>query len=271
MKVKKKAPAKKNAKRKGHITAIANQKGGVGKTTTAHALVAGLTIKGYKALAVDIDPQANLTYAMKAATDAPGTYELMIGEAKHSDVIQRTEQGDIIASNLMLAGADMDFNEAGREYLLKEILEPVRAAYDYIIIDSPPTLGILTLNALTAADDLIIPLGADAFSLQGFAQLHITISKVQKRCNSSLKIAGLLITRHAGRTTLGREVKEIIEKNSKMIKAKAFKTVIRESVAIREAQFTRNKLYDMTGETKNNAITDYMSFVEEYIKGAKNA
>jgi chromosome partitioning protein len=241
----------------------------VGKTTTAHALITGLTHKGYKALAVDTDPQGNLTYTMGANQDAPGVYELLKGEAKTKDVIQRTKQGDIIPGSLMLCGADMEFNDAGREYLLRELLEPLRASYDYIVIDSPPTLGILTFNTLTAADDLVIPLGADAYSLQGLSQLYMTISKIKKRCNPNLRIAGLLITRHSGRTALGRDLKEMIEEKAKMVGAKAFKTVIRESVVIREAQVEQKSLF--AAGTKNNAIADYMGFVDEYLKGAKNA
>jgi chromosome partitioning protein len=261
---------KKNTRRKGRITAIANQKGGVGKTTTAHALVAGLTLKGYKALAVDTDPQSNLTYTLKASSDAPGVYELMKSAAKTSETIQHTEQGDIITSSLMLTGADMEFNETGREYLLKEILEPLRKDYDYIIIDSPPTLGILTINALTAADDLIIPLGADAYSVQGFSQLHTTIGKVQKRCNSKLAIAGLLLTKHNDRTAMGRDVRKVIVTKAKRVGAPIFKTVIRESVMIREAQLAQENLYTANAETKNKAIGDYLTFVNEYIKGGKN-
>lgn len=263
--------SKKNI-RQGRVTAVANQKGGVGKTTTAHALIAGLTLKGYKALAIDIDPQSNLTYTMNPAETAPNIYDLMGTAAQGSTTtvpatIQHTKQGDIIPGSLMLAGADMEFNETGREYLLAEILEPLRTEYDYIIIDSPPALGILTINTLTAADDLIIPLGADAYSIQGFSQLHTTIGKIKKRCNPKLRIAGLLITRHNGRTALGRDLRDIIEKKAKQMETQTFKTVIRESVSIREAQYTQTNLYTATN---TNAITDYLTFVDEYLqKGGK--
>lgn len=250
----------------GHITVVANQKGGVGKTTTAHALITGLACKGYKTLAVDIDPQGNLTYTMNADPDAPGVYEMMRGAAAPLDALQHTEQGNIIAGSLMLSGADMEFTDTGREYILRELLEPLRASYDYIVIDSPPTLGILTINALTAAHDLIIPLGADAYSLQGLSQLNATIGKVKKHCNPSLRIAGLLITRHSGRTVLGRDLKDVIEEKARIVGARAFSSVIRESVAIREAQVQQASLY--AGGTKSNAAADYMAFIDEYLKGA---
>jgi len=255
-----------HTRHKGHIIIIANQKGGVGKTTTAHALVTGLINKGYTALAVDIDPQSNLSYAMNAEPDLPGVYELMKGTAVPLDAIQHTEQGDVITGSLMLSGADMEFTDTGREYILRELLEPLRAAYDYIIIDSPPTLGILTINALTAAHDLIIPLGADAFSLQGLSQLYMTINKVKKHCNPALRIAGLLITRHSGRTVVGRDLKEIIEGKAQFVGAQAFDTVIRESVTIKEAQVQRASLY--TVAPRSNAAVDYLAFIDEYLKGA---
>jgi len=252
---------------KGHTTVIANQKGGVGKTTTAHALITGLAYSGYKALAVDTDPQGNLTYAMTADTDAAGIYEAMKGTIDASDAIQHTKQGDILGGSLMLSGADMEFTDTGREYILKEILEPLQEIYDYIVIDSPPTLGILTINALTAADDLIIPLGADAFSLQGLAQLYATITKVKKHCNPALAIAGLLITRHSGRTVLGRDLKEVIKEKAQFVGARAYDAVIRESVSIREAQAKQMSLLAI--DPKGNATADYLAFIDEYLQTTK--
>ena len=248
------------------ITVITNQKGGVGKTTTAHALVSGLTNKGKKALAIDTDPQGNLTYTVQANPNAHGIYEAMKGTASAHDTIQHTRQGDIIGASLMLSGADMEFTATGREYILAKLLGQLQEDYEYIIIDSPPTLGILTINALTAANDIIIPLGADAYSLQGLAQLHATIGRVQEYCNPALTIAGLLITRHNGRTVLGRELKEVIEHKARQLGARIYETVIRECVAIREAQVWQKSIY--TTEPISNAAQDYLAFVDEYLRGA---
>jgi chromosome partitioning protein len=251
---------------KGHIIVIANQKGGVGKTTTAHALVTGLTYKRYKTLAVDTDPQGNLTYTMNADEDAAGVYELLKGNISALEAVQRTEQGDIISGSLMLSGADMEFSETGREYLLSEALEHIRTAYDFIIIDSPPTLGILTINALTAAHDLIIPMGADAYSIQGLSQLNATIGKVKKRCNPALNIAGLLITRYSGRAILSQELRDAIEnKAARAVGTSVFKSVVREGIAIKESQTQQTSLYAAT--LKSNAAADYLAFIEEYLKG----
>ena len=254
---------------KGHIITIANQKGGVGKTTTAHAMSTGLSYKGYKTLAVDIDPQSNLTYTMNADENAPGVYELLKGSISPLEAIQHAEQGDIISGSLMLSGADMEFSDTGREYLLSEALDSLRANYDFIIIDSPPTLGILTINALTAAHDLIIPMGADAYSLQGLAQLNATISKVKKRCNSALNVAGLLITRYSGRAILSQELRETIEgKAARAVGTSVFQAIIREGIAIKEAQTQQASLY--VSAPKSNAAGDYLTFIDEYLKGGEN-
>jgi len=252
---------------KGHITAIANQKGGVGKTTTAHALIAGLVRRGFNTLAVDVDPQGNLTYAMGGDDGEPGVYELLKGNVQAADIIQTTSQGDLISGNLFLAGADMEFADTGREYLLVEALDTVRPAYDYIIIDSPPQLGILTINVLTAANDLIIPMGADVFSLQGLIQLYTTISKVQKRCNPSLRIAGLLVTRFSGRSILSQELRDTIAEKAGQINTHFFTTMIREGVSIKETQLQQSSLFSFA--PKSNPALDYESFVQEYLEGVE--
>jgi len=286
--VKRKTATKGKAAR---VTAVANQKGGVGKTTTAHALLAGLTGMGYKTLAVDIDPQENLTFTLNPASTTPNMYDLLIAAAavvalpkitathkkaaadaqKAADAltmkaIQHTKQGDVIPSNILLSGADLEFHRIGAESLLSGILDPLRSIYDYIIIDTPPSLGILTINALAAATDIIIPLGADAYSVQGFEQLLSNISVLQNRCNPVLKVAGLLITRHNERTSLAQGVRKDIDKKAADFGTRTFKTLIRESVVIKEAQLEQKNLY--TKKT-NHAVADYLNFVSEYVKGVK--
>lgn len=248
------------------VTAISNQKGGVGKTTTAHALVTGLIHKGYKALAIDTDPQGNLSYTIGADDQKAGVYEVLKGQVNPLEVIQHTEQGDIIPSTLLLAAADLEFTDTGREYLLKDAIKPLKEKFDYIIIDTPPTLGIITINALTASNDVIIPMGADIYSLQGLSQLHSTTNKVKKYCNPSLRIAGLLITRFSGRSILSKELKEVIEDKAGQIGTAPFKTVIREGVAVKEAQTQQASLFQTA--PKSNPAQDYSLFIDEYIKGA---
>ena len=246
------------------ITVIINQKGGVGKTTTAHALATGLTKKGYKVLVVDTDGQGNISHTMQANTIGRGLYEAMKEEFPAVELIQRTSQGDILPSTLMLTAADMEFVSTGREYILDTVLEPVKNNYDYIVIDSPPQLGILTINGLVASDDVIIPMTADIYSLQGLNQLNSTINKVRKFCKKNIVIAGLLLTRYSDRTILSRELKESVETKARELDSKLYNAIIREGVSIREAQTARQSIFDYA--PKSNSAVDYMDFITEYLK-----
>ncbi len=247
------------------VTTVTNQKGGVGKTTTAHAMATGLLLSGYKVLAIDMDPQGNLSYTMGADITQAGIYEAMRGDTEPEGTIQTTDQGDIIPSSLYLAGADMEFTGTGREYLLRDIIEPLKSKYDFIIIDTPPQLGILTINALTASGDLIITMGADIYSLQGIGQLHDTIRKVKQYCNPFLSIAGLLITRYNGRAILSKDLKDSIDHIAGHIGARLYNTVIREGIAIKETQAQQASLFD--NAPKSNPAKDYLLFLSEYLKG----
>jgi chromosome partitioning protein len=180
----------------GKVISISNQKGGVGKTTTTGAIAAGFKLKGFKVLCVDLDSQSNLSFSAGAETeDCPTIYEVLKEEVKTSFSIQRTESFDIIASNILLSGIELEFTQTGREFLLKEALSSVKDKYDYIFIDTPPALSILTVNAFTASDYIIIPMLSDIFSLQGIAQLSETIKRVKTYCNPNLKIEGILLTK----------------------------------------------------------------------------
>lgn len=247
------------------ITTIVNQKGGVGKTTTAAALTGGLNEAGYKALAVDADAQCSLTYIMGADADR-GIYEAMTG-TDTAQLIQHTAQGDILPSTPALIGADLEFTKTGREYILRDALEPVQAGYSHIVIDCPPQLGIMAINALTAADDVIIPMGADILSLQGLGQLYDTIQTVKKYCNPRLRIAGLLITRFSKRAVLSRDLADVIADQARAIHAPVYSTMIREGIAVKEAQTMRTSIYQ--SHPKANPTGDYRAFIKEYLKEEK--
>ena len=154
-----------------NILAVINQKGGVGKSTTAHAIGAGLALKGFKTLYIDLDAQGNLSYTAGAESLNITILEVLQKKADITQAIQHTQQGDIVASTPALAGADIIITATGKEYRLKEALKPISGLYDYCIIDTPPALGILTINALTACSGAIIPTQADIYSLQGIGQL----------------------------------------------------------------------------------------------------
>lgn len=244
--------------------AVINQKGGVGKSTTAATVAAGLSLKGYKTLSIDLDAQANLTYTAGAKTTGSTALGVLTGEAKAEDAIQHTDSGDIIAANKALAGADAFIADTGKEYRLKEALESVSAAYDYIIIDTPPALGILTINALTACDSVIIPAQADIYSLQGIEQLAETMKPVKKYCNPSLKIEGILLTRYSPRSVLSREVAELAEQLAARLGTKVFKATIREAIAVKEAQISQQTLYQYAPKAK--VTEDYTALIEELIR-----
>lgn len=246
------------------IYTVATQKGGVGKTTTAAALWAGLSLKGYKCLAIDLDPQCNLSFTAGADTTRKTALSLLTGEAPAEETIQQTAAGDIIPASKSLAGADAFITDTGKEYRLKEALEPIQARYDYIVIDTPPALGILTVNALTACNSVIVPAQADIFSLEGIGQLQATIDPVRKYCNPTLHIEGLLLTRYNARTALSRDVSEIMQQLAQKLGTKVFNTTIREGIAVKEAQISQRTIFDYAPKAK--VTDDYRAFIEEILK-----
>jgi len=248
------------------ILSIANQKGGVGKTTTAQALYSGLVLKGFKVLAIDLDPQSNLSTALGADT-ADGTntiFDVMSGKVQdiHS-AIQQIGDGFILPSNILLSGAEREFvSKMKREELLISQLKNIAEEYDFIIIDTPPSLGILTINAFVASNKIIIPVGADAFSLQGVSQLADTIDTVKEFF--PVTIGGILLTRYNNRTCLSQELTKVIENAAVQLNTKVFNSRIRASVSIQEAQAQQMNILDYAN---NSAQIDYKNFIEEFLKG----
>lgn len=247
------------------IYAIINQKGGVGKSTISAVLLSGLTKKGFSVLAVDLDAQGNLSFTAGADTqNQKNTFQLLTEKVSVPDLIQHTQQGDIIPSSSSLSGADAFITNTGKEYRLKETLEQIKDNYDYIILDTPPALGILTVNALTAADSAIIPAQADVYSLQGIAQLSETIALVQKYCNPNLNIAGILLTRYSTRAVLNRDIADMMREQAKNLDTKLFHTAIREAVAVREAQISQKSIFDYA--PKANVTEDFQNFINELLE-----
>ena len=244
------------------IISVANQKGGTAKTSTAHALATGAAYKGKRSLAIDFDPQGNLSFIMGADANRAGAYELMKQQAKAAQIVQYTSQGDIIPASLNLAAADIEFSgKPGRDFFLQAALEPLQDAYDVAVIDTPPTLGTLIVNALTASDEVIIPMNADILSLQGLYQLAETIDQVKSFCNKGLKVTGILLTRYSGRTVLARDIKETIEAKCAELGIPLLNTVIRDGVAVREAQTTQESLFAYA--PNSNPAKDYLQLFDE--------
>jgi chromosome partitioning protein len=221
----------------GKIIAICNQKGGVGKTTTSINLAAYLALAGKKVMLIDLDPQANTTsgIGINKHDIKQSTYHILLEELKFTDILQKTVIDNLMLapSNLDLTGAEVELVGAlGREYRLKRALQTERDNYDFIIIDSPPSLGLLTINGLCAADSVIIPVQCEYYALEGLTQLHNTIRLVKENLNQNLGIEGVLLTMADFRTNL---TKEVIQEARNHFKDKVYNTVIPRNIRLTEA------------------------------------
>ncbi|MCI8537127.1 MAG: ParA family protein [Oscillospiraceae bacterium] len=215
--------------------AIVNQKGGVGKTTTCVNLGAALTSAGKRVLICDFDPQANSTSGLGVdkSTVSPNVYDVLINGADVKRALVKTPYGQLIASNKTLSGAGIEMvGIEGREYLLKNALQPVKDDFDFLLIDCPPSLELLTLNALCAADTLIVPVQCEYYALEGLSDLLTTIRIVKRSLNPSLELEGVLLTMYDGRTNLSLQVAEEVKHH---FPGKVYATVIPRNVRLSEA------------------------------------
>lgn len=247
------------------IIAIANQKGGVGKTTTSVNLGAGMATLGKRVLLVDIDPQGNTTsgVGINKADVANCIYDILINEVDPQDTILETQiEGlHIIPATIQLAGAEIELvSTISRELKLKKALNTVKANYDYMIIDCPPSLGILTINSLTAADSVIIPIQCEYYALEGLSQLLNTVRLVQKNLNPHLMIEGVLLTMLDARTNLGIQV---IEEVKKYFQEKVYRTIIPRNVRLSEAPSHGQSI--ITYDSRSKGAEVYLELAKEVI------
>ena len=243
------------------VISLLNHKGGVGKTTSTINIGAGMVELGKKVLLIDLDPQANLTLSLGISRQKITIYESLKGE---DDLVPYTvrEGLDVITSCLDLSSAEMELiNEAGREYILRELISGVEDAYDYVLIDCPPSLGLLALNALTSSRYIIIPLQTEFLALQGLAKIKQVIDKVKLRLNKQLEIGGVMATMYDSRKVLNRDVVETIKK---YFGKKVFNTYIRDNVALAEAPAQRQDIFEYS---KNSpGAKDYLSLCKEILE-----
>ena len=221
----------------GRIIAIANQKGGVGKTTTAINLSACLAEKGQKVLSIDMDPQGNMTSGLGVSKDEveKTVYDLIIGEAEIEDIICRevSENLDILPTNIDLSAAEIELiGIDDKEYIIKKEVEKIRDNYDFIIIDCPPSLSMLTINAMTTADSVLVPIQCEYYALEGLSQLIHTIELVKERLNPVLSIEGVVFTMYDARTNLSLQVVENVKDN---LNQNIYKTIIPRNIRLAEA------------------------------------
>jgi ATPases involved in chromosome partitioning len=249
----------------GRIIAVANQKGGVGKTTTTINLSACLAEQGQKVLVIDVDPQGNTTSGL--GIDKNNTentvYELMLGEASTDDCIYKSvmDDLDVIPSNVNLAGAEIDLIDIDdREYILKKIVSSLKEKYDFILLDCPPSLSMLTVNAMTAANTVLVPIQCEYYALEGLSQLIRTINLVKQKLNPELEIEGVVFTMYDARTNLSLQVVENVKAN---LKQTVYKTIIPRNIRLAEAPShgLPINLYD----SKSAGAESYRLLAEEVI------
>lgn len=245
----------------GTVISLLNHKGGVGKTTSAINIGAGLVELGKRVLLVDLDPQANLSLSLGLPRTKQTIYEALRGESELEPLSAKPGL-DVVTSTLDLSGAEMELiNEAGREFILRELFVPVVEDYDYIIIDCPPSLGLLTLNALTSSHYVLIPLQTEFLAIQGLAKIKQVIDKVKFRLNKKLEIGGVIATMYDARKVLNRDVVETIRK---YFGQKVFDTLIRDNVALAEAPAQRKDIFAYS--PGSSGAEDYLDLCKEILK-----
>lgn len=249
------------------VISVSNVKGGVGKTTTAAILSAGLTAKGYKVLMIDSDPQTNLTmcFLQEQPDETPSLYHVYakgktIDETKTPIKLNL----DLVIGDFELCNADMEFIKAGRLKMLHKALKAMQSQYDYVVVDTPPNLGILSLNAFIVSDYIIVPMAADSFSLKGVRLLKQTLDEVEEEREKPITIAGLLLTKYTDRTNVAKLLEKSVNSAAELLNTKVFDSRIRQATVLQESQIAKIDLLEYA--PKAPVTADYMAFIDELLK-----
>lgn len=243
------------------IITVTNQKGGVGKTTTAAALVCGLHQRGAKVLGLDLDPQGNLGFNLGLDIGTGSTiYDVIKGSCSIEEAIVPSDYGDVLPSDIMLSAAEVEFTMPRREFLLHEQLSAVRSQYDFIVIDTPPALNVLTVNAYVASDGLIVPMEAEVLSLVGITQLQETIEAVRSTFNPRLKVLGILLNKFNPRLTLSKDILELAGEVARQLDSQVFPSKIRRGVGVAMAPAHGQTV--LTFQPRSRPAQDFQDMVD---------
>ena len=249
------------------IVSISNIKGGVGKTTTAAVLAAGLAEKGYRVLLIDSDPQTNLTMCfLQEQTDELSSLYDIYGDSESIDDVKVPvrDNMDLVIGDFELCNADMQFTKAGRLKMLKKAIKSIGTEYDFIVIDTPPNLGILSLNAFIASNYVLVPMTVDSFSLKGVRLLKETLGDVKDETEKELPVAGILLTRYNSRTNVSKLLEKSLNSAATLLDTELFKSRIRQAVVVQESQIAKEDLFSYSPNAK--VAEDYKGFIDEFLE-----
>ena len=249
------------------IVSISNIKGGVGKTTTAAVLAAGLVEKGYRVLLIDSDPQTNLTMCfLQEQTDELSSLYDIYGDGESIDDVKVPVRDnlDLIIGDFELCNADIQFTKAGRLKMLKKAIKSIDGEYDFVIIDTPPNLGVLSLNAFIASDYMVVPMSADSFSLKGVRLLKETLDDVADETEKELPVAGILLTKYNSRTNVSKLLEKSLNSAAGLLGTKVFGNRIRQAVVVQESQIAKEDLFSYSPDAK--VAEDYKGFIDEFLE-----
>ncbi len=250
----------------GKVISLINEKGGVGKTTSTNIMACCLKNRGYKVLCVDFDPQAHLSFSFGADNrDKPTIYDVIKKKTKVKYAIQNTGLTDLIPANDILKSVESEFTSVGNEQLLKNCIAPLLNSYDYILIDSPPELGLLSVNALVASNVVLIPCLPDGYSLMGTIKVHETVSRIKQAFNPTLSFGGIILVRYYLRERLSKSVSDVLEQLTVQLNIPILENKVRHSNLISDATTIRQVDVVKTNP-KNRAIGDYINLVDELLE-----
>lgn len=249
------------------IISVSNVKGGVGKTSTAAILSAGLTQRGNNVLMIDSDPQTNLTmcFLPEPPDGTPSIYHVYADEKSLDEVRTSIKENlDLIIGDFELCNADMQFLKAGRLKMLRKAIKSIKSDYDFIVIDTPPNLGILSLNAFLVSDYIIVPMAADSFSLKGVRLLKQTLDEVTEETEKAVSVTGLLLTKYTNRTNVSKLLEKSINSAAELLGTKVFSSRIRQATVLQESQVAKVDLLEYA--PKAPVTLDYQAFIDEFLE-----